>query len=262
MSKKKPNSVAKSVPATVRAGTVPPEAEAVVGGSWVSNNLMKLLAGIAILAIIGGVIAVAFAGRTPTPEVIDVIPNGASGTGVDPTVGLPIDGTGALTEAVAAPVVVDIYSDFSCPFCQRFEEAYAEQILQLADNPNVSVRLHPVAVLRTGEPGFSTIAGSILLEVAANFPEYVWSVNDFLLANQAEFANMSGAEIVNTLNQAGLNLPPIGQIMTAHGAALSTLTDGFRATGAQGVPHVRVNGQPWSPGDLPWPGNSLLAVAP
>lgn len=249
------------IPATVRPGTVPPQAEAVVGGSWLSNNLVKLLAGIALLAIIGGVIAVAFAGRTPTVNEVVVTPNGA--VGVDPTVGLPIDGQGALTAAVAAPVVVDIYSDFSCPFCQRFEEAYAEQILQLAADPNVSVRLHPVAVLRTGDTGYSTIAGTILLEVAANFPQHLWTANDFLLSNQSDFANMSGADIVSALNQAsGLNLPPIGQIITAHGQALSTLTDGFRATGAQGIPHVRVNGQPWNPGNLPWPANSLLAVAP
>ena len=238
--------------------TTPPVAEA-VEPSWFSQHAAKLLAALAVLAIVGGVVGVALSGRTPAPEVIVTTPDPV--TGIDPAAGLPIDGYGALTQAVAAPVIIDIYSDFSCPFCQRFEEAYADQILELAADPNVSVRLHPVAVLRTGADGFSTMAGQILLEVAASHPEYVWSVNDFLLANQSAFGGMSGSELVSVINQAGIPLPPMADMAASRGPLLSAMTDAFRNTGAQGVPHVRINGQPFNPGELPWPNNSLVAAA-
>jgi len=230
-----------------------------------SNLLPILLAAIAGLALLGGIVAVALGNRAPAPtppSQIVAAPDPVSG--INPAVGLAIDGDGALTEPVAAPVIIDIYSDFACPFCANFEASYAEQLMELASDPNVSLRWHPVSVLdRTPDgTGFSTQAGAIFLEVAASHPQYVWAVNDFFLHNQQELGAMTGQQIVDTMNDAGMfTLPPIETILASHLPLLGQFTNAFHQIGATGVPHVLINGQQWSPGNLPWPNESLLNAA-
>jgi len=238
-------------------------------GARNAGLLPKLLAALAGLALLGGIIGVAMSNRAPAAAPVripDIQPGIAleGGNPINPAIGLPIDGNGALTDAVEAPVIIDIYSDFSCPYCANFEATYADQLMQLASDPNVSLRWHPVSVLdRTDDrTGFSTQAGAIFLEVAASQPQYVWAVNDFLLHNQQDLYGLSGDQIIEGLNQSGVSLPPMDTIMANQGPLLDQFTATFHQTGASGVPYILINGQQWNPGSQPWPNNSLLqAVA-
>jgi len=228
-----------------------------------SNFLPILLSALLGLALIGGLIGVALGNRAPVanrvpPTLVEAV-EGESLFGINPAVGIPIDGSGALTEAVAAPVIIDIYSDFSCPFCANFEATYAEQLMQLAEDPNVQLRWHPVAVLAHGD--FPTNAGVVFLEIAASHPEYVWAMNDFLLSNQQQLSALSGQELVDAINSTDLNIPPFETILATHGPLLDQFTATFRQIGATGVPHILVNGQQWSPGGQPWPNISLVEAA-
>jgi protein-disulfide isomerase len=243
------------------------------GGSWLSQNIYKLLAAVLGLALVGIIIGVALSHRAPNvelPSLPNVQPTAQPTTppsgvisGIDPVVGLPIDGTGALVAAEAAPVIIDIFSDFGCPFCAQFESAYTDQILQLAGDPNFSVRLHPVAVLdRTADQsGYSSLAAAIMLETAISHPQYVWAMNDLLLTYQQQGAALSGAELIDFVGQTGLQFPDISQVTATNLPLLDQFNAAFRNSGASGVPHIQINGQPWSPGGLPWPNESLFDAA-
>ena len=228
-----------------------------------NGNLTKLLALLAVFAVIGGVVAVAFGNRAPRPPAVAELPIPIGGASIDPAIGIAIDGSGAFVAATNAPVVIDIFSDSACPFCAEFDKGYHDQILQLAADPSVSVRFHPVAVLdRSGNgTGFSTKAGAIVLQTAATSPAHLWEVNELLLTNQQAAAAMSDADLINFVSQTGATLPPMDQIMAAQAPLLDQFTAAFRDSGAQGVPHVRINGQQWSPGGLPWPNESLVEAA-
>jgi protein-disulfide isomerase len=42
---------------------------------------------------------------------------------------------------------VETYIDFQCPACNQFEGAYGEQLAELADNNDITLAVHPVAIL-------------------------------------------------------------------------------------------------------------------
>lgn len=232
------------------------------------SHLLAILSGLAAFALLAGLVYVGLQNRAPAtappaalpPVILD--PGFTPGT-IDPQVGLPVDGYGALTQAVAAPVVVDIFSDFACPFCANFEANYAGQLMQLAENPDVSLRWHPVAVLdHSGNgTGFSTQAAAIFLQIAETHPQYVWAVNDFFLANQGELANLSGQQIVDILGDSDMPLPPFETVMANQSNLLNQFTTAFRNSGGTGVPFILINGEQWTPGDLPWPNISLVEAA-
>ena len=229
------------------------------------NLLPRVLAALAGLALLGAIIGIAMHNGPQAPAaspVVDGVVDVASG--INPTVGLPIDGNGALTEAVAAPVIIDIYSDFSCPFCANFEATYADQLMELARDPNVSLRWHPVSVLdHEGGTGFSTRAGAIFLETAVRAPQHLWAMNDLLLHNQQQAAGMPSEDLISALNNEfpGLELPAMETILANRGELLNQFTATFRQSGAQGVPFILINGEQWTPGGQPWPNVSLTEAA-
>lgn len=74
------------------------------------------------------------------------------------------------------PVVVDIYADYLCPACERFEERYGDELITALNDGQITVRHHGVAILdeRTDPPGYSTrAANAALCAVPAGiFPTY------------------------------------------------------------------------------------------
>ncbi|WP_245993547.1 DsbA family protein [Xylanimonas allomyrinae] len=66
----------------------------------------------------------------------------------DPSVGIAFDGDGAaVVPSQDAQVVVEVFSDFLCPFCKQFEESNADALLELAGDDRFDVRWRPVAWL-------------------------------------------------------------------------------------------------------------------
>jgi len=230
-----------------------------------NNNFAKIAAAIAALAMLGGVIAVALHGRndvpTPTevaqgtPEV--VVTNGppnvrpiaipeAGFTGINPVVGVALDGNGAAIPAHAAPVVIELYSDFSCPYCRQFKTEYGDQLIQLAGDPNFSVRYHVVNFLdRSGDgSGWSTLAASIFLQTALTDPAHTWEVSELLLDHQGD--GLTGDAVVDLVNQqVGTNLPPMATVVSEQNALLGDFMVNAHNMVIEGVPTVLINGVPW-----------------
>ncbi|QAY70518.1 DsbA family protein [Xylanimonas protaetiae] len=95
---------------------------------------------------------------------------------VDPTVGVAIDGAGKAVEPTHDAVVVEVFSDFLCPWCQRFETDHGDEILELAGDDRFDVRWRPVAWLdrNAGGSEYSTRTAMLLLHVAEHSPQHFW----------------------------------------------------------------------------------------
>lgn len=76
----------------------------------------------------------------------------------------------------SAPVTVDVYVDYLCSHCERFEQRYGDELTTALNNGQVSARFHPVTILngRSDPPGYSIrAANAALCSVPAGiFPAY------------------------------------------------------------------------------------------
>ena len=94
----------------------------------------------------------------------------------DPAVGIAIDGNGRAVAPTDGPVVVEVFSDFLCPWCERFEAEHGDDLLELAADDRFDVRWRPVAWLdrNAGGSEYSTRTAMLLLHVAQQSPEHFW----------------------------------------------------------------------------------------
>jgi protein-disulfide isomerase len=99
---------------------------------------------------------------------------GGLGGDVEPTYTATADG--AVITAGSGPVVIDIYEDYLCPSCERFEERYGNELTTALNEGRISVRFHSIAILDelSAPAGYSTrAANAALCSVPAGiFPRY------------------------------------------------------------------------------------------
>ncbi len=88
----------------------------------------------------------------------------------------PVSVDGAVVTAGTGPVTVDVYEDFLCPQCERFEERYGDEITTALNEGRITVQYHGIAILdRLTDPeGYSTRAANAALcsATAGIFPAY------------------------------------------------------------------------------------------
>jgi protein-disulfide isomerase len=88
---------------------------------------------------------------------------GGFGGDVEPTYTATADG--AVITAGNGPVVIDIYEDYLCPSCERFEERYGNELTTALNEGRISVRFHSIAILDelSAPTGYSTRAANAAL---------------------------------------------------------------------------------------------------
>jgi len=216
-------------------------------GSWMQDNWIKLAAALAGLALFASIFALALHRRPAAvaegrPVAVPSAPAGV----IDSVVGVPLDGAGSAVAGHAAPVVIDLFSDFSCPFCARFKNEQGDALIALAADPNISVRYHPVSFLdRSGDgSGWSTLAASAFLETAAREPAKAWAVSQALLDHQSD--GLTGDAVVEMLNsEIGTNLPPMAEILESQRANVGGFMNNARELEVGHVPMILINGVEW-----------------
>lgn len=122
------------------------------------------------LIVVGAVVAVAL-----VVGLVVLITRGLGGG--EPVVpAYSATAAGAVVTAGSGPVVVDVYEDYLCPQCERFEERYGDEITTALNAGRITVRYHAVAILDglTEPAGYSTrAADAALCSVPAGiFPAY------------------------------------------------------------------------------------------
>jgi len=168
-----------------------------------------------------------------------------------------------VTAGKPAPHTLDIYEDFLCPICGRFEASYGDDIAQRIDQGKIQVRYHPVAILNrsTNPTGYSLRAANAGVCSAAEgfFPAY----HAKLFAQQpAEgSAGLTDQQLIGMGQQVGA---PAGfaQCVTSHKYAKAVAAEttravddpSLRAQGASsfGTPTVLADGKQVDRSDDDW----------
>jgi protein-disulfide isomerase len=178
-----------------------------------------------------------------------VLLNQASSTNVTPT--YTATASGAVVTAGTGPVTIDMYEDFLCPQCERFEQRYGNDITSALNSGQITVRFHTIAILdpSTTPPGYSTrAANAALCAVPAGiYPTYreklfaeqpaegsAGLTNDQLIAFGTELG--ATGDFAGCVNGA-TNVPAITAETNAAAADPALQTDG-----QFGTPTVAING--------------------
>jgi len=103
--------------------------------------------------------------------------------------GIPVGASGVAGQDLDADAIqVDLYLDYMCPVCKRFEETNAADLAALRESGDIVVNYHPVSILDrvSGGTAFSTRAANAAGVVADQAPEAFVAFNDGMFANQPQ----------------------------------------------------------------------------
>lgn len=159
---------------------------------------------------------------------------------------------GAVVTVGSGPVVVDVYEDYLCPICERFEERYGSDLTTALNENKITVRYHSIAILDelTTPKGYSTrAANAALCSVPAGiYPAFHKKLFDSQPAERS--AGLTDAELIAL----AADLKPQGDFagcvngstnsaaVTAE-TAKATSTPALQTDGQFGTPTVAIGGK-------------------
>ncbi|HEX4816342.1 DsbA family protein [Nonomuraea sp. NPDC049480] len=199
-------------------------------------------------------------------SLINAAGNGSSpaaqGSGKAPAIATA-GGALAVGNAVA-PVKLEVYLDYMCPYCGRFEQANSGELDKLVADGTVRLELYPLSFLDQASSGakYSTRAANAVATVADRAPDKVLALNTALFAKQpAEGSRgLSDDEIATLARNAGV---PADVVAAFTGRSfeswIATSTKAVFDTGISGTPTVKINGKVFE-GDLYTAGPLTAAV--
>jgi protein-disulfide isomerase len=173
---------------------------------------------------------------------------------------------GALTVGdAAAPVKLEVYLDYMCPFCGRFERANSGELERLVADGTVRLELYPLSFLDRASNGseYSTRTANAIATVADHAPDKLLAFNTALFAHQpAEgTSGLTDEEIAALARDAGVPADVAnlfaGRVFQPW---VETSTAAVFETGITGTPTVKINGAVFT-GDLYTAGPLTSAVA-
>jgi protein-disulfide isomerase len=175
----------------------------------------------------------------------------------------PVSVTGTVITAgrPAAPVTIEVYEDYLCPFCERVENRYGPDITAALNEGRLKVDYHAIAILddRTTPPGYSTLAANAAL---CAVPAGIWpAFHERLFAEQP--AEGSAGLTAAQLSAIGTNLgagPLFTECVEANGnaAAIAAATQAavtnpaLQTAGQFGTPTIAVAGKKIDISDSDW----------
>ena len=176
--------------------------------------------------------------------------------------------SGAVVTAGSGPVQIDVYEDYLCPNCERFEERYGDELTRALNENRVTVRWHATSILdrATTPPGYSTRAADAALcaAQAGIFPAYNAKLYDEQPAEGS--AGLSDDQLVAFGTELGAQGDFAACVRgTTHDAAIAAETEAAAATpalltnGNFGTPTVAVNGTKVDLNDTSWLQDALGA---
>src|SRR6201994_4422278 len=170
------------------------------------------------------------------PKKPDQLPAGATSEGDGIAVG---DG----------PVRVDMYIDFLCPFCQRFELNAADALAALTENHQATLVYHPMNFLDEASTTRYSTRASAAAGCASDLGRFVEFTHQLFVQQPEEGGpGLSDAEIAAVAQAAG---PGQGRSLDWP----DFVTAGAVEASVPGTPTVRVNGTEVEPN-----GDSITAA--
>jgi len=211
------------------------------------RNRVRLAGGVVIVGLLVAIIAVVVNAASNGDAVSngDSSPNSASGQLVTPA---NLTDAGAIPVGqAAAPVTLEIYLDYMCPACGKFEQANSGEIDRLVKAGTVKVHLRPISFLDRASKGskYSTRAANAMATVADRAPESVWAFNTELFNQQPEEGTrgLSDEQIAELALKAGVSRD-VADAFTERTFErwVANTTDAAFKSGLQGTPTIKING--------------------
>lgn len=182
-----------------------------------------------------------------------------SGGSVAPT--YTVSQSGAVVTAGSGPVAVDVYEDYLCPNCERFEERYGDELITALNANQVTVRFHGTAILdrSTTPEGYSTRAANAALcsAPAGVFPAFHKRLFDTQPVEGS--AGLTDDQLIAFGTELGAQGDFAGCVRKAANATAvaaeteaAALTPALQTNGQFGTPTVAVNGQKINLNDPGW----------
>ncbi|MCX4749887.1 DsbA family protein [Kitasatospora sp. NBC_01287] len=148
-----------------------------------------------------------------------------------------------------APHTLDVYEDFRCPICKKFETSDGQAVQALADNGTYKIQYHMAAFLDDNLGGKGSItalaaAGAALNQSPADFKKF----HDALYANQPD-EQTDGYGDVNTVlyvaAKAGLNSDAFVNAVKANTYLpwAQQVATAFNSSGVTGTPTMKLDGK-------------------
>lgn len=186
---------------------------------------------------------------------------------------IPVRADGAAGEPAAdGDVVVQVYFDYMCPFCGKFEAANDGELKALREAGGVTVQYHILSFLDGQSAGgqYSTRAANASAMVADRAPAAWSAFHSALFANEPQEGTrgLSDKEIADIATKAGVPQDVVDQFTVASDngdwrifAPWVVANTNTAATdlGKLSTPTVLINGQQFT-GDLLTPGPLTAAV--
>lgn len=141
--------------------------------------------------------------------------------------------------ATASPVVLRVYSDFQCPYCQQFETQTLPE-LQKALPADVRIEFHQFPLESIHPRARAAAEASECASAQGKF----WTYKDALFADRSWLSGDAAAALTTIAGKAGLNLTTFRSCLAARGgrAAVDAGLAEADRLGLQGTPSVFVNG--------------------
>jgi protein-disulfide isomerase len=165
------------------------------------------------------------------------------------------------------PVKLDVYEDFMCPICGKFEKTTGATLKQMIAANRVTVQYHPISILDQASNGteYSTrsAAASAAAAQGGKFVEY----HQVLFDNQpAEGSDgLTNAKLIELGKSVGLTDAAFADAITGktYWAWAAKVTETASSRGVTGTPTVMINGQPVTEanGGMPSPATIEAKVA-
>jgi protein-disulfide isomerase len=176
-----------------------------------------------------------------------------------------VTAAGALTLGEAtAPVRLEVFLDYMCPFCGRFDRANSAEIQRLVADGTVRLELHVLSFLDKASSGtrYSTRAANAMVTVFDRTPDRALAFNRALFTSQpAEGGSgLTDDQIGALARDAGVP----ADVVVLFGQEIFqpwivTSTEAAFAAGITGTPTVRINGERFE-GDLYTAGPLTAAI--
>jgi len=181
-----------------------------------------------------------------------VVPAGATAAGA-----LPLGAAGA-------PVRLEVFLDYMCPFCGRFDRANSAEMERLVADGTVRLELHVLSFLDKASAGsrYSTRAANAVVTVFDRAPDRVLAFNRALFAGQpAEGSEgLTDDQIADLAADAGVPADVVALFgRQTFQPWIAKSTDAAFAGGITGTPTVRINGTRFD-GDLYTAGALTAAI--
>ena len=152
-----------------------------------------------------------------------------------------------LVGEASAPVTVEIYYDYMCPACGKFEAANGDELDRLLKEGVVRIELRPISFLDRTSNGteYSTRSANAIATVADAAPKSVWDFHTALYGQQpAEGSDgLSDDQIADIATDAGVPADVVDRFPeeTFRPWVVSVTKQAFDS-GIQGTPTVKIDG--------------------